>query len=94
MTVSVAMQQKIVDTLLECGRPVGIAELTDRMRVGSNVIRMGIAQIRTNGSINGYCVTMSLFGKTNLYSAKRSLERWAVSLRSSPIPMRIQHGAN
>ena len=88
------MQNKIINALLDAGEPIGIKELTDKMMVGSNIIRMGIAQIRTNGSVNGYCVTMSVFGRTNLYSAKRSLEAWAVSLRSSPIPMRIQHGAN
>lgn len=87
MTVSVAMQEKIIKTLLDAGEPLSIKELTERMMVGSNIIRMGIAQIRTNGSVNGYCVTMSVFGRTNLYSAKRSLEAWAVILRSSPIPM-------
>ena len=92
MTVSVAVQGRIVNVLIAANQPLSINEITERMDVGSNVIRQGIAQIRVNGGINGYCVTQTVVSRTNMYSAKKSLDLWAVNLRSSPIPMRIQYG--
>ena len=89
MTVSVAVQGRIVNVLLAAKDPLSINEITERMDVGSNVIRQGIAQIRTNGGINGYCVTQTVVSRTNMYSAKKSLELWAACLRSSPIPMSL-----
>ena len=89
MTVSVAVQGRIVNVLLAAKEPLSINEITERMDVGSNVIRQGIAQIRTNGGINGYCVTQIVVSRTNMYSAKKSLELWAACLRSSPIPMSL-----
>ena len=89
MTVSVAVQGRIVNVLLAAKEPLSINDITARMDLGSNVIRRGIAQIRVNGGVNGYCVTQSVVGSTNMYSAKKSLELWAACLRSSPIPMSL-----
>ena len=89
MTVSVAVQGRIVNVLLAAKEPLSINEITERMVVCSSVIRQGIAQIRTNGGINGYCVTQTVVSRTNMYSAKKSLELWAACLRSSPIPMSL-----
>ena len=89
MTVSVAVQGRIVNVLLAAKEPLSINEITERMDVGSNMIRQGIAQIRVNGGINGYCVTQTVVSRTNMYSAKKSLELWAACLRSSPIPMSL-----
>ncbi len=94
MTVSVAVQGRIVNVLLAAKEPLSINDITARMDLGSNVIRQGIAQIRTNGGINGYCVTQTVVSRTNMYSAKKSLELLAACLRSSPIPMRIRYGAH
>ena len=89
MTVSVAVQGRIVNVLLAAKEPLSINDITARMDLGYNVIRQNIAQIMTNGGINGYCVTQTIVSRTNMYSAKKSLELWAACLRSSPIPMSL-----